>query len=217
MKPKARKAAIIASFSLFALLMYLLSAVRISAFDENMYRGFFKANNIYDELPDSDARIDNLLGYLKGGNELNSTFFNEKESLHMKDVKGLFSLSAVVLFISMAFCLAIIICIFIKKDIILLANCLLYGGAISLGFIIILALLATNFQWLFEKFHLLLFSNDLWLMDPAFDKIIVLLPESFFRLAARRIFLTTGMLSFGMLTAGLLVKYMEKKMHGVLQ
>ncbi|MDD4878274.1 MAG: TIGR01906 family membrane protein [Candidatus Nanoarchaeia archaeon] len=217
MKARNKKRIIIALFAFFAVLMYLLSAVRISAFDEGFYASFFRAKDIYASLPDADARAGNLLGYIKEGSELNPAFFNEKETAHMKDVKTLFSLSAVLLMISMLFCFGIIAYAFFKRDISLMAHCLIAGGIASLSFVLVLVLLSINFQWVFEKFHTIFFSNSLWLMNPETDRIIVLLPESFFRLIARRIFLTSAVLSFGMLAAGLLVKYMEKKLYGILQ
>ncbi|MDI6737475.1 MAG: DUF1461 domain-containing protein [Nanoarchaeota archaeon] len=217
MKAKTKKRLVAALFALFALLMYFFSAVRVASFDEGFYRSFFKAKGIYSSLPDADARAGSLLAYLKGENELNPAFFNEKEITHMKDVKFLFSLSAILLLVSMLFCFAVIAYAFFRKDISFLASCLIAGGTASLAFVLVLALLSLNFQWLFEKFHFLLFSNSLWLMNPFTDKIIVLLPESFFRLIARKIFLISAVLSFGMLAAGLLVKYMEKKLYGVLQ
>ncbi len=214
-KSRKSRLVLISLFAVFALTMYLMSAVRITAFDGNMYAGFFRANEIYTKLPDASERAENLLNYLKGGREINASYFNEKEITHLQDVKGLFSLSSMLLFLSMVFCLGIIGYAFFKKDLPLIAYCLIAGGALTLVFIILISLLSLRFEWFFVKFHELLFSNSLWLMNPSTDKIIVLLPESFFKMAAKRIFLTAGALSFGMLTAGLIVKYMEKKLNGV--
>ena len=36
-----------------------------------------------------------------------------------------------------------------------------------------------DFNWLFTQFHLLSFSNDFWLLDPATDYLIMLFPEGF--------------------------------------
>jgi integral membrane protein (TIGR01906 family) len=216
-KSRKSRLVLISLFAVFALTMYLMSAVRITAFDGNMYAGFFRANDIYTKLPDASERAENLLNYLKGGREINSSYFNEREITHLQDVKGLFSLSSMLLFLSMVFCLGIIGYAFFKKDLALIAYCLIAGGALTLVFIIILSLLSLRFEWLFVKFHELLFTNDFWLMNPATDKIIILLPEPFFKMAAKRIFLTAGALSFGMLAAGLIVKYMEKKLNGVFQ
>ncbi|MFH1065897.1 MAG: TIGR01906 family membrane protein [Nanoarchaeota archaeon] len=216
-KLKKSRIVLITLFAIFAILLYLLSAVRITAFDGNMYAGFFRANNIYNELPDASERAENLLNYIKGGREINASYFNEREISHLEDVRGLFSLSSMLLFLSMVFCLAIMGYSFFKKDLPFMSACLIAGGAATLAVIIIISIMSLRFEWLFVKFHELLFSNNLWLMNPSTDKIIILLPESFFKMAAKRIFLTAGALSFGMLAAGLTVKYMEKKLNNVLQ
>ncbi|MFD1431329.1 TIGR01906 family membrane protein [Lacticaseibacillus yichunensis] len=46
--------------------------------------------------------------------------------------------------------------------------------------IVLLGLMAVNFDTVFITFHKLLFRNDDWLFDPATDPIINVLPEDFF-------------------------------------
>lgn len=202
---------LIALFCIFAVLMYLASSIRITAFDDKMYKGFFKAKNTYAELPDADERASNIINYLKGKEELDTSFFNEKEAAHMKDVRVLFAFSLAVLIISMFVLLSIAVFAFIKKDISLLWKCTLFGGISGLLFAVLLFLLSLNFSAFFGAFHRIFFTNSLWLMDPLKDRIIVLLPESFFRLAARRIFLTFGVLSFGMTAAGIIIRWMDSR------
>lgn len=205
------KKALIIIFCIFAVLMYLSSSIRIAAFDNNMYRGLFTAKNIYADLPDANERAGNLISYLKGREELNTTFFNEKEITHMKDVRNLFAFSFATLLISMFILLAITVFAFVKKDIGLLWKCTFYGGLSGLAFALALFLLSLNFSSFFTYFHQLLFTNNLWLMDPLTDKIIILLPESFFMAAAKKIFLTFGILSFGMMAAGIIIRHMGKR------
>jgi integral membrane protein (TIGR01906 family) len=49
-----------------------------------------------------------------------------------------------------------------------------------------------NFDGLFEKFHELLFTNDLWLLNEKEDILLKLMPEAFFesygKLLLKRIF-----------------------------
>ncbi len=49
---------------------------------------------------------------------------------------------------------------------------------VFLGFI---AMAMTDFNKYFFKFHELFFTNDLWLLNPETDRMIMLLPEMFFR------------------------------------
>lgn len=205
------KKVLVIIFCIFAVLMYLSSSVRIAAFDGKMYKGFFTAKNIYRDLPDADERAGNLINYLKAKEGLNAAFFNEKEISHMRDVRALFAFSFATLLISMLVLLAIAAFAFIKKDIGLLWKCTFFGGISGIAFAVLLFLLSLNFSSFFMSFHKLFFANNLWLMDPLKDRIIVLLPESFFMLAARRIFLTFGVLSFGMMAAGLVIRWMGRK------
>ena len=65
---------------------------------------------------------------------------------------------------------------------------LVAAAALTLGVIGVLgALAATDFSDLFIQFHLLSFSNDLWLLDPRTDNLIRLFPQEFFLDAAMRI------------------------------
>ena len=53
---------------------------------------------------------------------------------------------------------------------------------ILFGSIVLFFLLASsiNFSWIFTQFHLLSFSNDLWILDPRKDKLIMMFPQRFF-------------------------------------
>ncbi|MBC7195535.1 MAG: TIGR01906 family membrane protein [Caldisericia bacterium] len=105
-------------------------------------------------------------------------FFNEKEIMHMEDVKKLFkyAIYAIIFF-------SIIIFILIKK------RDLPYIFLFSLIPILILIILIyfSSFDLSFTYFHKIFFKNDLWLLDPTTDRLIVLLPIEFFIRAFTRI------------------------------
>lgn len=69
---------------------------------------------------------------------------------------------------------------------------MLKGAAMGTGalFALVLALAvwgAVNFTGLFVTFHRVMFSNDLWLLDPDRDLLIMLMPTGFFIWYARQI------------------------------
>jgi integral membrane protein (TIGR01906 family) len=73
-----------------------------------------------------------------------------------------------------------------------LARAGIVGGGITILLIGLLALGSmVDFEALFLQFHYLSFSNSLWLLDPATDRLIQLFPEGFFYDAALRIGLQT--------------------------
>ena len=62
-----------------------------------------------------------------------------------------------------------------------MAKNLFYGLFINHLLLVIIALLAyIDFNKYFTYFHLIFFSNDLWILNPETDLMIQMLPEDFF-------------------------------------
>lgn len=112
-------------------------------------------------------------------------FFNEREIEHMKDVKNIFKFT-----IYFTIIIAILIFIILKKED--LPNIFLYSFIPIIIFLIFY--LFIPFDKLFTNFHLFLFKNELWLLNPERDRLIVLLPEEFFILATQKILFFTSIL-----------------------
>ena len=60
---------------------------------------------------------------------------------------------------------------------------------------------AIDFVSLFTLFHQLLFTNDLWLLNPQTDLLLMLMPEPFFIAYAKDAGLRIGMVLLGALLA----------------
>ncbi|MFA5308902.1 MAG: TIGR01906 family membrane protein [Dehalococcoidales bacterium] len=114
------------------------------------------------------------------------TLFNEREVQHLKDVKGIFRLVYKLLIGTGTYALLYAsLMLALRQDRRRLAGGLLYGSGLSILLMIILGVLAiTDFHWLFWQFHLASFSNDMWLLDPTRDYLIMLFPEGFWMDAA---------------------------------
>lgn len=126
-------------------------------------------------------------------------FFNDKERAHMVDVQRLFWFDLKVGLVMAALCLGLWGFnwkafkaqdlwgrVFVSCGIVTLV----IGGFLGL-------LMATDFSSAFIKFHKLFFTNDLWLLDPATDRMIVLLEETFFAdIAAHIVLLYGGLTAF---------------------
>lgn len=112
-------------------------------------------------------------------------FFNEKELEHMKDVKNIFRFIIYLTIIN-----AILIFMILKKQD--LPNIFLYSFIPIIIFLIFYLLIP--FDKLFTNFHLVLFKNDLWLLNPESDRLIVLLPEEFFIRASQKILFFSSIL-----------------------
>ncbi|MDD4875684.1 MAG: TIGR01906 family membrane protein [Dehalococcoidales bacterium] len=109
--------------------------------------------------------------------------FNQREMIHLKDVKELIWLDYQVF-------LAMLIYILTYAGISLfwqkrrhwkqLAWGSVNGAAITLALMLVTGIgILINFDQLFLRFHLLSFSNDFWQLDPAKDYLIMLFPGGF--------------------------------------
>jgi integral membrane protein (TIGR01906 family) len=113
--------------------------------------------------------------------------FNEREMVHLEDVRSLIQLDYWVrrgaLFLLIVCVLALFFGFRVKWRI--LVKGLYWGGLITVGLMVVLALWAFfDFEQFFILFHLASFRNEYWMLDPARDYLIRLFPEGFFYDAA---------------------------------
>lgn len=110
--------------------------------------------------------------------------FNERELLHMKDVKGLFQLVWGIQLISGLWLVLYGAARFLRfrqPAIRSLSRLGVWGGVVTLLIVANLGLLALiDFESVFVQFHLLSFTNDLWLLNPERDYLIMMFPGGFF-------------------------------------
>jgi integral membrane protein (TIGR01906 family) len=132
------------------------------------------------------------------------TLFNQREVAHLRDVKGLIRLDYWVLLGSAVYVLAYAVTSLLwQKDRRQLAWAVVGGGGTTLGLILLLGLAAMlNFDQFFLQFHLISFANDLWLLDPTKDYLIMLFPQGFWRDATMIIALVATGLALVLAGAG---------------
>ncbi len=125
---------------------------------------------------ESDLQIETTID----GKE-NVPFFNEKEIRHMKDVKDLFNGGRTLRRICLLAASISLLLFLYQKQITLFLSSLRVGILLGLlcggGF---LGLMTTNFSKYFINFHLLFFDNDDWILNYRTDRLINIVPESFF-------------------------------------
>lgn len=146
-------------------------------------------------------------------------FFNQREKAHMEDVRALFlggiklrQMAAGVLLVGAA-------AIFfmqrsLKKGLLILAKTYLGISVLLLLMLGVLAFLMLNdFNGIFIAFHNIFFDNDLWILDPATDRMINMLPEGFFADTATEIGMTAAkILAAAFFTAVSALMVIRKKM-----
>lgn len=187
---------------LFAFLVpitLLLTDVQLVAFDRDYYREEYikyritehigiDMDNLMDSteklllyLDDKRSDLDFKAIFLKGEEE----FFSQRDKLHMIDVKGLFIKGRLIRNLSLLYIVLYIILLFWKKPArISLQKLGRYGiGTAVLGFVpvlILVVLMNIDFYKYFTVFHEIFFTNDLWLLNPATDRLVNIFPQDFF-------------------------------------
>jgi integral membrane protein (TIGR01906 family) len=133
------------------------------------------------EYFDNDAEFLDLR-VTSGGREI--SLYKEREVLHMVDVKALMqAVFAITLWtgVGLLFLLAIGL-IVLKEDVFALLLRGLKWSAIGTAVFLVVfgGTAAIDFGWLFTQFHFLSFANDLWLLDPYNDYLLIMFPQQFF-------------------------------------
>ncbi len=171
----------------------LLLAAELVSFDLDLYNRSFRTHKIEEvtgkSLEELDSIAEDLTLYLddKASEEIMEENFNEREILHMVDVKGLFSGGRIIRTISLILTIVLGIYFYGKKE--SRYSKFVFWGLFSNWIILGIfgALIYFDFNRYFIIFHQIFFTNDLWLLNPKTDLLIQMLPQEFFMSMAFRI------------------------------
>lgn len=191
--------------------------------DVGWYRSGFQRYGVSEQTGMSASELDRAAGeisrYLLGGRESTDIpvkiggatvpLFNEREVRHMEDVqsllRGFYSLQAA----AAGYALLYLAAGWLRlrgRAWSALGSKLRWGGGLTLGlFGGFGALSMLNFDELFLRFHLISFDNDLWILDPTKDRLIMMFPQGFWYDSAIRLALGTGAQALGALLVGSLL------------
>ena len=185
------------TFGILLSIILLFTFVEIIAFNLEHYKGSFIKYNIIEEtgMNETDLQyiLEDVLKYLRDNRrELDtrvtvegkeSEVFENREKLHMIDVKELFFKGKILRNIGGAL-FVIIGLIFIIKDEYWkrsFSRTLLYTAAINILFLFVLLLLMKiDFDRCFTYFHIIFFNNDLWILDQDAHILIQMFTQEFF-------------------------------------
>jgi integral membrane protein (TIGR01906 family) len=111
--------------------------------------------------------------------------FNSRETQHMRDVKSVLRMTFRVQEAAVLFVLAYVVAVFIwarETSLRSLATQLIIAGGLGLVAIgAVGAFAAIGFDQFWNRFHGVIFSNDLWQLDPERDHLIQMFPDGFWR------------------------------------
>lgn len=183
---------------LCAVLALLLTGAEVVIFDESRFHDAYVEYDRYEFIGISKDELHSvtheLMSYLKGEredlvmyadiNDERQMVFEEREQLHMVDVLRLFEIGFGVRDVCAMVAIALFLLIVVLKKSESL-KIISKGYLIGFGILFIILVVAgvamiIDFSTLFTKFHLLLFDNDLWLLDINTDIMIQMFPEQFF-------------------------------------
>ncbi len=175
----------------------LLTSIQLAAFDISFYERAYDKYNLHKttELTKWDYvnLSRNILVYLNGQSDYlynraiihgsGKYLFNQKELLHMEDVKILFVQGYRIRNLSfLSLIILILITVSISKKGKRHVGISLLSGSVILFMtaVVFVLLLNSDFYQHFTSFHHVFFTNDLWLLNPQTDLLINMYPLEFF-------------------------------------
>lgn len=156
------------------------------------------ANKTYENLPftlsfdDIKLIASELIQYIKGSlqfletkvtiNGVLTDFYSVRSKIHMGDVRNIIVTLSKAYYVSILFCFISAFKMINFKNFLTMLKNIYYKVILIIASLITIIFIyaATNFDTFFVHFHHVLFTNDLWLLDPREDYIICLLPEKIF-------------------------------------
>jgi integral membrane protein (TIGR01906 family) len=213
-----------ALFVLCVPLCCIANTVRWVTLDPTTYRQGFQKYQASERTGLSPAELDRIaqafISYFLGPpgrlepvatlQGVQRPLFNEREIHHMQDVQALmqhvFRAGLVSgLYLAVAACGLVVTQR--QAGLATLGSLLTYGGVLTLALLVLVGGLSLlDFTELFVRFHELSFSNDLWMLDPSRDYLLILFPEGFWLDVTLRIALLTGLEAAVVGGAGLLLR-----------
>ena len=169
------------------IIFIILFTVKISLFDESLFKKEFEKHNVYSALNGTNIESINkeVIDYLNGKSGPKTNFFTEREKAHLSDVRSIIHtvnntflwtmpiiiLLSFILFMSMK----------MKSALVLFAKIMLIAGILIMimAFLFVLTV-SLDFQSAFDRFHKTFFKSETWLFNPSYEKIVVLYPEGLF-------------------------------------
>jgi integral membrane protein (TIGR01906 family) len=198
--------------------LLIISSVIAFAFNfQPLYEYGFHRYNVSQTTGLSDTELSKaargLIDYFNSGDEFISItvqkdgqpfqLFNDREIIHLRDVKGLIKLDYGFFIGSLLYTAAVTWISYHRRRIGSLARPIFWGGAATLAVLTgVTTLAVSNFDTFFTRFHQLSFANDFWLLDLSKDYLIMLFPGGFWQDASIFIAALIGLMAVAVTLVG---------------
>lgn len=199
MTGKKTLAGILSVVSAFILIMViLLTSIEYGSFNLDFFRQEYQkmdtARSIGMSEDDLMRTTGELLDYIKGERDdldiravikgEDRQVFNRREIRHMVDVRALFSLGKQLRNTGIVLLLLLLVAVRVltgKSYYRYWAGGYLAAvGMVTLFLVAVLLSISRDFLGFWDSIHRMIFSNDLWMLDPQTDILIQMVPEQFF-------------------------------------
>lgn len=183
-------------FSICLIISVFVTAIDISCFNRSFYAREYTKLNTASDIGVSEEALDNmtdtLLDYLKDKrddlgcveevNGIQREIFNKREKDHMIDVKNLYLSVIAIRNIAAVVCILSLIYLLYSHSAGVIPAVFKNTGIVFAMVIAVLAIYAaSDFDTFWTQFHHVFFPmNDLWLLDPRTDILIMMVPSEFF-------------------------------------
>lgn len=192
----------IAYISIFVAI--IITSVDVMSFDIKFFRDFYSENESAEAIgisfEDLMTSTEVLLDYTRGKKESldvlvtvdggREMMFNKREVDHMVDVRNLYLNTILIRNLLAGLFLIVLLIDVLRKKVSFEQHWQAVKNASTvmfalIGFIVMAALIDFNTFW--TTFHLIFFRNDLWLLNPNTDRLIMMVPLDFFIALVTRI------------------------------
>lgn len=221
-----------------AFFIILITSVEIAAYGNfDFYEEEYEKNEVLSAVNmDMEHLMEvtkEMMKYLRGDRETlvieteiggaRSEFFNDREKLHMADCRVLFVAAIWIRRVCLLLFALSLLVIFVQKTNSLVQRLCFAAGFFWRGMLVLLgaagalaAVIALNFDKAFVTFHHIFFDNDLWILNPATDRLINIVPQPFFVDICLRIGIIFGILlilffSMAFITERVIIKKLKRK------
>ena len=206
----------------------LLTVIRGVALDQDHYLDQYRKNGTAAAIGTDEAGLsvitDNLIQYLSGKTDTLSAqveidgqpreFYNQRERDHMVDVQRVMNTVNTLSYALYAFTLIVLAAALFLPEKWRINPFLPLLIGMGLGILALAALgcyAYFDFSGFWTAFHGALFRNDLWILNPATDYLIRLVPEPFFFATCMKIVVQWGLVLAAAFVAIIVTRIMGRK------
>ncbi len=162
----------------------LFTSIELVSVFKPLYQGQYKSNKVFEveyvkNYPVSKVTDDIILYLADITDNMNArNYFENREHIHMIDVKLLFDIGKIFRLFSVVIISFIISRLSKEEDFV--KKYRINYISIIVFFVVTTTIISGNFSKAFVKFHHIFFNNDYWVLYPSESIIINLMPERFF-------------------------------------